>query len=295
MFVNGTQVYSNAAISAWGSGNSGNIFIGSYFGGSATSYIHKGYMSGLRYVASSLYSSNFTPPTSPVAAIANTSLLLNFTNGGIVDVSAKNALETLGTTQISSAQSKFGGKSIAFDGTAANITMPYNSNFSLGIGDFTVEGWFYFTNLSTTMRPLIQLGDGANGSGPIYNAWSLNYMGSEGSNQLRFYRYDGTEFSYATSALSLTANVWTHIAVSRSSGTLKIFVNGVSYYSNTVTQSFAAVNTNPLRIGLGYYGPQVTYGGPRYWSGYMDDIRITKGIARYTANFTPPLGPLAGR
>ena len=71
----------------------------------------------------------------------------------------------------------------------------------------------------------------------------------------------------------------------------KIFVNGTSYYSNTVTTPFNAINTNPMRIGLQYYGPAGGYGGPRYWNGYIDDLRITKGIARYTANFTAPVVP----
>jgi len=196
-------------------------------------------------------------------------------------------LETVNQAQISTSVLKYGTGSIYFDGVDDNIVIPYNPVFGFGTGDFTVEGWFYFPTLSTTARGIIALGDGYNGGGP-YNGWSLTYLGSEGSNQIRFSRYDGTQYDYVTSGLSLSANTWHHIAVSRSSGAFKIFVDGVSYYSNTVTTSFAPVNTNPLRVALQYYGPAGGYGGPRYWNGYIDDLRITKGYARYTSNFTPP-------
>ncbi|MFN5249427.1 MAG: LamG domain-containing protein, partial [Bacteroidota bacterium] len=193
----------------------------------------------------------------------------------------------IGNSQISTVQSKFGGSAMYFDGVDDNAIIPYNPIFSLGTADFTVEGWFYFSNISTTRRGIVALGDGANGGGP-YSAWSLTYLGSEASNQIALSLYDGTSYDYATSGFTISANTWYHIAVARYSGVLKIFVNGISYYSNTVTTNFNAVNTNPLRIGLQYYGPAGGYGGPRYWNGYINDLRITKGYARYTANFTPP-------
>jgi len=249
----------------------------------------QGYISGLRVLkGTALYSgATITIPTAPPTAITNTQLLCNFTNGGIIDNSMSNNLETVNQAQISTSVLKYGTGSIYFDGVDDNIVIPYNPVFGFGTGDFTVEGWFYFPTLSTTARGIIALGDGYNGGGP-YNGWSLTYLGSEGSNQIRFSRYDGTQYDYVTSGLSLSANTWHHIAVSRSSGAFKIFVDGVSYYSNTVTTSFAPVNTNPLRVALQYYGPAGGYGGPRYWNGYIDDLRITKGYARYTSNFTPP-------
>jgi hypothetical protein len=266
-----------------------------------------GHIGNLRVVkGTAVYTGNFTPPTAPLStsgetsaaaylstanvntsfAAANTSLLLNFTNAAITDATARNVLETVDNARISTAQSKWGGGSMYFDGSNDNLVVPFNSLYSLDTGDFTVEGWFYFANLNTNSRGLVALGDGALASSPfIYNAWSLVYRGTEANNQLQWFRYDGTEYGYLTAGVTLAANTWTHIAISRGSGVLRIFVGGVSYYSQANSQSFGAVNTNPLRVGQQSYA-----GANRYWSGYISDLRITRGYARYTDNFTPPTG-----
>lgn len=249
----------------------------------------KGIISSMRVVkGTALYTSAFTPPAELPTAVSGTSLLLNYSNAAIFDATGRNNLETVGNVQISTAVKKYGTGSIVFDGSTSNLVVPYSPNYSLGTDNFTIEGWFYFTNLGVDLRGLVALGDGANGSGPIYNAWSLQYRGSEGSNQIAFSRYDGTVYTYETSGVTLVVNTWTHIAACRSGGVLRIFVNGISYYSAANTQNFGAINTNPLRVALQYYGPASGYGGPRYWPGYIDDLRITQGFARYTANFTPP-------
>lgn len=249
----------------------------------------KGIISSMRVVkGTALYTSAFTPPAELPTAVSGTSLLLNYNNAAIFDATGRNNLETVGNAQISTGVTKYGTGSMYFDGSTSNLVVPYSPNYSLGTGNFTIEGWFYFTNLGTDLRGLVALGDGANGTGPVYNAWSLQYRGSEGSNQIAFSRYDGTVYTYETSGVTLVANTWTHIAACRSGGVLRIFVNGISYYSAANTQNFGTINTNPLRVALQYYGPAAAYGGPRYWPGYIDDLRITRGFARYTANFTPP-------
>jgi hypothetical protein len=233
------------------------------------------------------------PQASPVYSDYTTFLAhMNGANGSAVFLdSSANVfpITPVGTAQISTAQYKFGGSSGYFDGTSGNLTVPYNDAFDFGTGDFTVEGWFYFANLaSPENQTLIMLGDGANGSGPVTTGWDLQYQSSTG--QINFLYYDGVTLNiYATSGLSLTANTWYFIAVSRAANVLKIFVNGVAYYTGTVTQSFSAVNTaNPLRIGLGYHGPGADHNNPYYFPGYVDDVRITKGVARYLTNFVPP-------
>jgi len=215
------------------------------------------------------------------------------TNGSttITDSSGSpKVITAVGNAQISTAQSRFGEASMYFDGSTGNLVSPYSSDHVFGTGDFTVEGWFYFTDINTNQRALVALGDGANGSGPVYNSWTLAYRGTDASNQFMFYRYDGTEYVFTTTGAPLSANTWTHIAVCRASGTLRIFVNGASYYSASNSINYSAVNTNPLRVALGYYGPPSGYSGPRYWAGFIDEIRITKA-ARYTANFTPQTAP----
>jgi hypothetical protein len=81
-----------------------------------------------------------------------------------------------------------------------------------------------------------------------------------------------------------SAGTWYHVAVTRSGNTFKLFRNGVQNGS-TVTNS----NSCPATASTGalYVGSDVG-GGFGNWNGYIDDLRITKGYARYTTNFTPP-------
>jgi len=287
-FVNGTRLatFTDTANKA----NFGNLQIG--YNGVAGGRYTTGYITDYRYVKGSNpynpLSTTLTVPNAPLTATAETMVLLSSTNAAIFDATGRNNLETVGNAQISTSVKKYGTGSMYFDGSTSNLVAPYSPKYSLGTGDFTIEGWFYFTNLGVSLRGLVALGDGANGNGPVYNAWSLQYLGSEGSNQITLSRYDGTVYTYATSGVTLVANTWTHIAACRSGGVLRIFVNGISYYSAANTQNFGTINTNPLRVALQYYGPATAYSGPRYWPGYIDDLRITKGFARYTANFTPP-------
>jgi len=262
LFINGTQAatYSNA-----GSVNSGPLNIGS-------SYV--GYISDSRTIkGSAVYTSNFTPPTAPLTAITNTSLLLNFTNAGIIDNTAKNDLQTVGNAQISTTQSKFGGSSMYFDGTGDYLQNRLTDLTNFGTGDFTMECWIYPT-ASGSLRAIVDT------RGTDINAaygWFLS-----ASDKLDFL-YKGSSPFRLTSSGSVSTNTWTHVAVCRASGTLRLFINGNIDGSATVTDSLnGAAGT---RIGGGYADGS---GNPGFYlTGYIDDLRITKGIARYTSNFTP--------
>ena len=90
-----------------------------------------------------------------------------------------------------------------------------------------------------------------------------------------------------TTGFTLEPNVWYHLCVARSSGTLKIFINGVSYYSATNNNSYVIQNSI-VAIGA----RQSISGSESYGfalDGYLDDLRVTKGLARYTSNFTLPI------
>lgn len=84
------------------------------------------------------------------------------------------------------------------------------------------------------------------------------------------------------STTALSVDTWYHVAWTHTNGTWRIFINGVLEGSNTPAGSYAS-NTAPLYLG---YDPQ--FGG-RYFTGHMDDSRITRGVARYTSTFTPPI------
>jgi len=254
--------------------SSAAIFSGSqpvYLGGVGSSYF-TGYISNARIVkGTAVYTAAFTPPTAPLTAITNTSLLLNFTNAGIIDNAMLNNLETVGNAQISTAQSKFGGSSMLFDEVGDYLTVPVSANMSLGTGDFTIECWVRFA-VSTVGngQGIYQLSNGYLNSavrGP-----GLGVENSVGDWTI----YHGTTF--AQSGTVPTAGVWYHTAVVRSSGTTKLYVGGTSIISVADTTNY----TDQYFVIGGWYSTGFLF------NGYIDDLRITKGVARYTATFTPP-------
>jgi hypothetical protein len=240
------------------------------FGLLSSNYL-TGYMSGLRVVkGTAVYTAAFTPPTAPLTAISGTSLLTNFTNAGIYDATSKNDLETVGNAQISTAQSKFGGSSMYFDGTGDYLVAPSRATTALE-GDFTVEFWLYRTAGNNFF---FTLGDSFSSTG-----FDL-YIGNSGNN-LRLFSNNGVVIDVAISSILLPATTWTHVAIVRYSGSVKLYASGVqagSAWSSTTAFSGA------VYVGAEFYNGSVT----GTCNGYIDDLRVTKGIARYTSNFTPP-------
>jgi hypothetical protein len=209
---------------------------------------------------------------------ASVSLLLNFngTNGSttFTDSSASpKTVSRFGDTVISTAQSKYGGASAFFDGTGDYLQAANNSAFDFGSGDFTIEAWVY----TTTTTGLGAILGYANGSAQNTNyAYQLLRNGA----QWQFNIINGNT-SYGTSAGTVTANTWTHVALVRSGANLTAYINGQQItQANVSTLATNSPAGAVLQIGQiqGFYP----------WTGYMDDVRITKGVARYTANFTPP-------
>jgi hypothetical protein len=269
LFVNGIQGYSGSIATNY---TAGIVRVGTDGGGSSLPYT--GYISNLRIIPNSaIYTSNFVPPSAPIVAIQNSSLLLNMTSAGVYDAAMMNNMETVADAKLSTAVSKFGGSSMSFDGTGDYMIGSAFSNpvHSIGSGDFTIEMWLY-TNAN---KAQILIDTGTVGGSTTGIQCALNASG-----------YPNTVLNNSivlTSSILVSTTTWTHVAWVRSSGTLVIYVNGVS--GGSVANSINISDTG-LTIGTpnDYRDGSSTY----HYNGYIDDLRITKGVARYTSNFTPP-------
>lgn len=174
-----------------------------------------------------------------------------------------------GNAQIDTAQRKFGGASGLFDGTGDSLTTPSSADWAYGTGDFT---WELQLRLATTAGNQHIIEHGGNNGTLSYDVG------------LRYYNPTaGVGSPLYTTRPALIAGVWHHVAVSRFGGTTRLFVDGVLKASGTDSHNYP---TQALRFG-DYSG------GDFAFNGHMDEVRITKGVARYTANFTPPQLPFA--
>jgi hypothetical protein len=234
-----------------------------------------GYMSGVRVIkGTALYTSTFTPPTTPPTPIVNTSLLHNFTNAGIIDATGKNILETVNQAQLSNVDKKYGTGSILFDGTDDHVVMPYSQNYTFATGPFTIECWVKFNTLSGNRLIFDTYTSAATGGG-----YQLYWRGTGTS--IAFYANGGVQAQ--SSFTGHTTGTWYHVAVTRNTaGTLQIFIDGVSYAS--VSYATAIDIAASARPAIGIQFTTLT----NDLDGYIDDLRVTKGFARYTANFAPP-------
>jgi len=172
-----------------------------------------------------------------------------------------------GNAAVSAVQSKFGGSSIAFDGTGDYLSIATDTDFGFGTGDFTIEGWFWKNTASGMV-----LFDTRTSASSQFSV----YVEALGAGSLRLF----INGSYVlTSSNAVSTGAWVHVALCKSSGTTRFFINGV-VSTNTYADSNNYGTSKPIVIGASWVGLND-------WAGYIDDFRVTKGLARYTTTFTP--------
>lgn len=272
IFSNGVRVAATTGNSNDYGLNSGSLQVAAEQGGQT--WI--GYLSNFRLVkGTAVYSptaTTLTVPTAPITAVSGTGLLLNMTNAGIFDNAMMNDLETVGNAQISTSVKKYGTGSMYFDGTGDGLFARSTPDSAFGTGDFTVEFWI---NLAANLGSFVKIVE----MGTTGNCFTIETQST--LNVLTVTNLTSTV--YLTSSTALTTSTWIHVAVTRASGTLRIFQNG--------TQTGSVANTVDFPNSGGIYIGQSSTG--QAMNGYIDDLRITKGHARYTANFTPPTAALS--
>jgi hypothetical protein len=262
---------------------SGGVFVGAPT--SANSF-SQGYFCDVRVVSGSIPTAYqtasttigaqiFTPPTTPLTAVTNTALLLNFNNAGLYDASVQNNEVTVGSAQASTTQFKWSPTSMKFNGSTDYLTTVDKFTLQLGTNDFTIEGWVYVNALGVAYN-IISKGTATTG-------WSVNITNT---NKL--------QFSYTASNLtgltSLTAGTWNYFTVVRAgtaTGNVRIYLNGVVDIGSitAITDNFN--QTDPMYIGASRTGATLL-------NGYLQDIRVTK-VARYLSNFSVPTTALPTR
>ena len=272
IYSNGVgQIFTVNNLSSQTVDNGSPFYIGAEYGGNYQGL--SGYLSDFRFLRGQLvYKSNFVPPSAPLTAVQNTTLLTNMTSAGVYDAAMMNNMETVGDAKLSTAISKFGGSSMAFDGTGDYVLSSTSANlYAFGAGDFTIELWVYTNSVAATDQALVDFRT-ANG----YYPYLYLFNGRVG------YWLNSVDVITGSPG-SITAGSWYHIALTRSGSSTKLFVNGTQ--SGSTYTSATALLCGVNRPAIGSSGTSL---GAYPLNGYVDDLRVTKGYARYTANFTPP-------
>jgi len=210
----------------------------------------------------------------PDPYFSNVILLMGF-NGAdgstsFVDESSYGrTVSAFGNAQIDTAQSKFGVSSLLLDGSGDYLTLPDSNDWDFGSGDWTVE---LFVRLNTTGN-MAFLGQANAATG-----WQF----MRESNTLRFNAYAGGQYQAYETGGTWTGPTgqWFHIAADRSGNTWRVYRDGVRVFSGTRSNAISN-STDVMKIGRGFSSD---------FNGWMDEIRITKGVARYATDsgFTPP-------
>jgi len=291
MYINGVSV-GTSTTTAYSTANQ-LLRIATYDGTTANDNF-MGCISNIRIIkGQALTSGAFTPPTAPVTTSAvgwtganvassitgTVSLLASFTNAGIYDSASKNLLETVANAQVSTTQAKWGTTSMYFDGTTNTRLIPSTSDLgAFGTGDFTIEFWIRFTAVNTA-QVIIDFRSAASSVAPVIGLKNTGVI---------YYYTGGTSPGERITGSTLSANTWYYVAVTRASGTTKMFVDG-----SQVGSSYADSNSYVGIAGRPWVGNLADGTTPaQNLTAYIDDLRITRGYARTISSSPTAAFPL---
>jgi uncharacterized membrane protein len=267
-YLNGISFGSISVSGSFGTSASG-VYIGSFTNDSTWAW--NGYVSNVRIVnGTPLYTSNFIPSKAPLTAIPGT-VLLTCQNSPAVD-NSPNAFTITNTGTVGTYNPPYPSfYAASFNGSSQYLNTPSNAAFTFGTGDFTIECWVNGTSYASN-RIIVDLRSATLTVAP----WILI-----SPTDIR-YNVAGTQYISGTiNGATLNTNQWYHVAAVRSSGSTKLYVNGVQVGS-TYTDTNNYVGTVAW---IGGYNNGAAGG---FFSGYISNFRIVKGVALYTGNFTPP-------
>jgi Concanavalin A-like lectin/glucanases superfamily len=205
---------------------------------------------------------------------ANVVLLMHMDDTELTDYRAKTVTIAGGAAR-SATESKFGGYSAYFDGTDDYLTLADSADFAFSNGNFTIECWFKQAATGGTYALCAQ-------RTTTTSSYSFAFQ-ITGSTLTFICSTSGTATTHTvTSSYTQETSNWHHAAAVRNGTNLIVFIDGVAGTSVGISTTALADSAAVLSIGAD------TTGSSNQYNGYIDDLRITKGVARYTANFTPP-------
>lgn len=282
VFINGA-VHALQTSSSIGSSSFPNYAAALTFGGRPTSGTQvNGWMDEIRVSKGvARHTSAFAAPGAPYEIqgtyASEYKLLLHAegldTTQSIIDAATAKAVTAVNQAQLDTADKKFGSSSLLFDGVDDYLTTPDSADWNFSTGDFTVE-WWGKTSGTTVPYPVME--QRASNS-DMFRIQFANVSGAV----LAMDAYSGgsTLFSFHSSVITIAA--WAHYAVVRNGNTLKMYQNGIEIGSQDVTGVTMPDVGAALEIGRSVRGGQ-------YYAGWIDELLIIKGVAKYTAAFTPP-------
>jgi hypothetical protein len=228
--------------------------------------VFTGFVSQVRIVkGTGVYTGAFTPPTTPLTAITNTILLLNFTSAQIIDLSGTSNIGVVGTAPTTSTtRFKYGTASLLMAGTGSCLGAN-NDIFGFGTGDFTIEGDFYLA--TNTIQTLVSFWTTTASVSPCIKVVTGMVLGYCTANVTRI-----------TSGTTLATGAWHNFAVSRINGVTRLFLDGTLQGTPyTDTNDYGVGNP----IGLGDFNS-----GSSRLNGNLDNVRVLKGVGLYAASYT---------
>jgi hypothetical protein len=167
--------------------------------------------------------------------------------------------------------------SVHFDGAGDYLSIPDNSDFTLGSNDFTIEAWVYFIE-HTDYASIIHKYGGTSSNSTWF--FSLDGAAQPNPDRVRFWIYYGSNSYLNLNGESITYNTWNHVAAVRHNNKVTLYQNGVATASSALSET-AIDSTANVTIGGDYVGNYPM-------NGYVSNARICKGHAVYTGNFTVP-------
>ena len=205
------------------------------------------------------------------------SLLLHGEGGTIIDSSSfAHTISIVGTAGTSATQKKIGDRSISFNGFSA-CTFPLNANTTLGERDFTVEAWVFDTGAAVPQQIFVLNHTSSHFAAcrvQINNNKTLSLLSS----------VTGSKWDIAaTSTLTLPSSEWAHVAITRTGSSFVLYLNGQNAVSATLSGNLMRGTSNAIG--------QISAAGAFAFTGFMDEVRLTVGVSRYLADFTPSTAP----